>query len=53
MADATMGIIFAADSEAPIEALAEELVRLNRGYSYRLWPDMIVVLSRGTVNLMC
>lgn len=53
VADATMGIIFAVDSEAPIEALAEELVRLNRGYSYRLWPDMIVVLSRGTVNLMC
>jgi hypothetical protein len=29
VADATMGIIFARDSDAPIEALAEELARLN------------------------
>jgi hypothetical protein len=53
VADATMGIIFAVDSDAPIEAFAEELARLNREHSYRSWPDMIVVLSRGTVNLMC
>ena len=53
VADATMGIIFARDSDAPIEALAEELARLNGKHSYRVWPDMIVVLSRGTVNLAC
>ena len=52
-ADATMGVIFAVDSDASIEAFAEELARLNRKHSYRLWPDLIVVLSRGTVNLMC
>ncbi len=53
VADATMGIIFAVDLDAPIESLAEELARLNREHSYRVWPDMVVVLSRGTVNLMC
>jgi hypothetical protein len=53
VADATMGIIFARDSEIPIEALAEEVARLNCQYSYRFWPDMVVVLSRGTVNLAC
>jgi hypothetical protein len=53
VADATMGIIFALDSNSPIETLAEELARLNREHSFRFWPDMIVVLSRGTVNLMC
>jgi hypothetical protein len=53
VADATMGIIFARDSDAPIEALAEELARLNGKHSYRVWPDMILVLSRGTVNLAC
>ena len=53
VADATMGIIFARDSEIPIEALAEEVARLNRQHSYRFWPDMVVVLSRGTVNLAC
>jgi len=53
VADATMGIIFARDSDAPIEALAEELARLNGEHAYKVWPDMIVVLSRGTVNLAC
>lgn len=53
VADATMGVIFARDSDAPIETLAKELARLNGEHSYRVWPDMIVVLSRGTVNLAC
>jgi hypothetical protein len=48
-----MGVIFARDSDVPIETLAEELARLNSEHSYRVWPDMIVVLSRGTVNLAC
>jgi hypothetical protein len=53
VADATMGIIFAVDSDHSIESLAEEIVRLNREHCYRIWPDMVVVLSRGTVSLMC
>lgn len=52
VADATMGIIFAIDSDIPIENLAEEVARLNREHSYLLWPDIVVVLSRGTINLM-
>ena len=39
IADATMGIIFARDSDTPIEALAEELARLNGEHAYRVWPD--------------
>jgi hypothetical protein len=53
VADATMGIIFAIDSTIPIEVLAEEVSRLNQQHNYLLWTDMIVVLSRGTVNLAC
>jgi hypothetical protein len=51
VADATMGIIFAVESNAAIETLGEELVRLNRQHPYQVRPDMVVVLSRGTVNL--
>jgi hypothetical protein len=53
VADATMGIVFSVDSDVPIETLAEEVARLNRQQPYHLWPDMVVVLSRGTVNLAC
>jgi hypothetical protein len=53
VADSTMGIILSLDSDLSIETLAEEVARLNREHPYRLWPDMVVVLSRGTVNLMC
>jgi len=53
VADATMGIIFAVDSDIPIETLAEEASRLNAEHSYRVWTDMVVVLTRGTVNLAC
>jgi len=51
--DVAMGIIFAVDSDVPIEAIADEVARLNRANNYLLWPDMVVVLSRGTVNLTC
>jgi hypothetical protein len=53
VADATMGIVFSVDANVPIEALAEEIARLNHKHSYHLWPDMVVVLSRGSVNLAC
>jgi hypothetical protein len=53
IADVAMGIIFAIDSDVPIEALADEVARLNRAHNYLFWPDTVVVLSRGTVNLMC
>ena len=52
-ADAVMGIILAVNSEVPIEVMAEELVRLNKGRSYHLWTDIVVVLTRGTISYAC
>lgn len=46
----TLGIIFARDANAPIEFLAEEIDRLNRQHPDREWTDMVVVLSKGTIN---
>jgi hypothetical protein len=51
--DATLGIIFARDSAVPLETLAEELDKLNRQHPGREWPDMVVVLTRGTINIAC
>ena len=53
IADATMGIIFAVDSDVPLEKLAEELEQLNKQNSHRYWVDMVVVVSRGTINYVC
>jgi hypothetical protein len=52
-ADTVMGIILAVDSEVPVEVMAEELVRLNKGRSYHLWTDIVVVLTRGTISYAC
>jgi hypothetical protein len=46
----TLGIIFAIKTRLPIERLAEELDRLNRRTPSAQWPDMMVVLTTGTVN---
>lgn len=51
VADEAMGIVFAIGSDVAIETLGEEVAHLNRQNSYRVWTDMLVVLSRGTVNL--
>jgi len=53
VADATMGIIFAVDSSVPLEKLAEELEQLNKPHPHNHWVDMVVVLSRGTINYGC
>jgi hypothetical protein len=50
IADATMGIIFAVDSKIPLETLAEELEQLNKPHPHDHWVDMVVILSRGTIN---
>jgi hypothetical protein len=50
IADATMGIIFAVDSSESLERLAEELQELNKQHSHNHWVDMVVILSRGTIN---
>ena len=46
----TLGIIFAAQASVPVETLTEELERLNRQTTSTLWPDMVVVQSRATIN---
>lgn len=46
----TLGIIFAQRSDLPIEALAEELDRLNTATPGRERSDMLVLASTGTIN---
>jgi hypothetical protein len=53
VADATMGVIVSIDSSVPLERLAEELEQLNKKHSYRHWVDVVVVLTRGTINYVC
>lgn len=53
VADGTMGIIFAIDSDVPLEKLAEELEQLNKRYPYQQWTDVVVVATRGTIGYVC
>jgi len=46
----TLGVIYAQRSDLPLEALAEELERLNAVTPSREWPDMIVVASMGAIQ---
>jgi hypothetical protein len=46
----TLGIILARETTTPLETLAEELDRLNQQHPDREWTDMVVVLSKGTIN---
>jgi len=46
----TLGIILARDSQVPLDILAQELEELNRLHPDHEWTDMLVVLSKGTVN---
>jgi hypothetical protein len=46
----TLGIILAIRATLPLEKLAKELDRLNRQTPGVRWPDMVAVLSTGTIN---
>jgi hypothetical protein len=46
----TLGLIVARQVSVPVEALAEELDRLNRQSPSAHWPDMVVVLSTATIS---
>jgi hypothetical protein len=47
----TLGVILLGDTPVPLEALGEELDKLNRQHSDdRTWVDMVVVLSKGVIN---
>lgn len=47
---APLGIVFAIDSTIPIEKIAELMMLLNKNYPVSEWPDMVAVLTQGTVN---
>lgn len=48
--DTPLGIIFAVDGSEPVEKLAEQMMLLNRTYPSSEWPDIVVILKRGTIN---
>jgi hypothetical protein len=45
-----LGIIVAVDSALSLKAIAELVVRQNADHPSTEWPDMIAVLTKGTVN---
>jgi hypothetical protein len=45
-----LGIIFAVDSTVPIEKIAELMILQNHNHPSTEWPDMVAVLTHGTVN---
>jgi hypothetical protein len=51
--DAPIGIVFSVDASEPLEKLAEQMMLLNKTHPSREWPDMVVVLTRGTINYAC
>lgn len=48
--DTPLGIIFAVESDVPIEKIAEHMILLNKSHPSSEWPDMVVILTRGTIN---
>lgn len=45
-----LGVVFCIDSASSLETIAEEMMELNKAVPSSEWPDMVVVLQRGTVN---
>jgi len=45
-----LGFIFAVDSTVPIEKIAELMILQNHKHPSTEWPDMVTVLTHGTVN---
>ena len=45
-----LGIIFALDSNVPLDKIAEHVISLNKSFPSYEWPDMVVILTRGTIN---
>jgi hypothetical protein len=53
VATVTMTMIFARRATVSLEALAEELQRLNESRPDREWPDMIAVSGVGVISFAC
>ncbi|MCX5814486.1 MAG: hypothetical protein NT178_18380 [Proteobacteria bacterium] len=45
-----LGIIFAIDSVGPIEAIGEQMIVLNQSRPSAEWPDMVAILTQGSVS---
>jgi hypothetical protein len=48
--DVPLGIIFCTDSQLPLERVGEAMIELNKTVPSTEWPDMVVVLRKGTLN---
>ena len=46
----TLGVIFSRDTTESMETLAEDLDRLNKQHPSHEWVDMVIVLTKGTIN---
>jgi hypothetical protein len=53
VATLTLTMIFAKRATVSLEALAEDLQRLNDANHHEEWPDMIAVSSVGVISLAC
>jgi len=45
-----LGIILAVESDISQEKIADRMTDLNKKYPSSEWPDMVVILTRGTIN---
>jgi hypothetical protein len=52
IATSTMGVVFALDSDIPLETLAAELRVLNTSVPWRERLDVVVVAGKGTIQYM-
>ncbi len=48
--DTPLGVIFCVDSASSLEAVAQTMMGLNNTVPSSEWPDIVVVLQKGTVN---
>lgn len=48
--DTPLGIIFAVEATEPVEKIAQRMMVLNASHPSSEWPDLVVILTRGTIN---
>lgn len=48
--DTPLGVIFCVSSATSLETTAESMMRLNKTAPSTKWPDMVVVMEKGTLN---